>query len=85
MECVVCCACASPRDSAVVQVRVYRQPGHQADWLPCLTAPTNTSLCLLAPRDKWITPLLDFQAVAGAVDPDQERTEDLLQVGMLGG
>jgi len=30
-------------------------------------------------RDKWITPLLDFQAVAGAVDPDQERTEDLLQ------
>ncbi|KAF5837164.1 hypothetical protein DUNSADRAFT_4785 [Dunaliella salina] len=30
-------------------------------------------------RDKWITPLLDLQAVAGAVDPDQERTEDLLQ------
>jgi hypothetical protein len=25
------------------------------------------------PRDKWITPLLDFRAVAGAVDPDQAR------------
>jgi hypothetical protein len=32
------------------------------------------------PRDKWITPLLDFQSVSGAVDPDQERTEDTLQV-----
>ncbi len=32
------------------------------------------------PRDKWITPLLDFKAVTGAVDPDQERTEDTLQV-----
>lgn len=31
-------------------------------------------------RDKWITPLLDFTAVSGAVDPDQERTEDQLQV-----
>lgn len=32
------------------------------------------------PRDKWITPLLDLRAVTGAVDPDQERTEDTLQV-----
>eukprot|EP00798_Chlamydomonas_sp_ICE-L_P019129 gene19129-25736_t len=24
-----------------------------------------------APRDKWITPLLDFRSVFGAVDPDQ--------------
>lgn len=31
------------------------------------------------PRDKWITPLLDFQSVSGAMDPDQERTEDNLQ------
>ncbi|KAG1671691.1 hypothetical protein FOA52_007483 [Chlamydomonas sp. UWO 241] len=31
------------------------------------------------PRDKWITPLLDFQSVSGAVDPDQERTEDTIQ------
>jgi len=31
------------------------------------------------PRDKWITPLLDLRAVTGAVDPDQERTEDTLQ------
>jgi len=31
------------------------------------------------PRDKWIAPLLDFRAVTGAVDPDQERTEDQLQ------
>ena len=23
------------------------------------------------PRDKWITPLLDFKSVSGAVDPDQ--------------
>lgn len=29
-------------------------------------------------RDKWITPLLDFQSVAGAVDLDQERTEENL-------
>jgi hypothetical protein len=33
-----------------------------------------------SPRDKWITPLLDLRAVTGAVDPDQERTEDVLQV-----
>lgn len=32
-----------------------------------------------APRDKWITPLLDFQAIAEAFDPDQERTEQSLQ------
>jgi hypothetical protein len=25
------------------------------------------------PRDKWITPLLDFKSVGGAVDPDQGR------------
>ncbi len=31
------------------------------------------------PRDKWITPLLDIRSVTGAVDPDQERTEDNLQ------
>lgn len=30
-------------------------------------------------RDKWITPLLDFQSVAGAVDLDQERAEEMLQ------
>lgn len=23
------------------------------------------------PRDKWITPLLDFKSVSGAIDPDQ--------------
>lgn len=27
------------------------------------------------PRDKWITPLLDFDAVAGGLDLDQERSE----------
>ncbi|GAX83742.1 hypothetical protein CEUSTIGMA_g11167.t1 [Chlamydomonas eustigma] len=31
------------------------------------------------PRDKWITPLLDFGSVSGAIDPDQERSEDNLQ------
>eukprot|EP00879_Flechtneria_rotunda_P005733 GHRR01006034.1.p1 GENE.GHRR01006034.1~~GHRR01006034.1.p1 ORF type:complete len:373 (+),score=140.86 GHRR01006034.1:200-1318(+) len=30
------------------------------------------------PRDKWITPLLDWQSVLGAVDPDQSRTEDAM-------
>lgn len=30
-------------------------------------------------RDKWITPLLDLKSVTGAVDPDQERSEDNLQ------
>ncbi|KAJ9505099.1 hypothetical protein QJQ45_020834 [Haematococcus lacustris] len=34
---------------------------------------------MTTPRDKWITPLLDLGAVTGAVDLDQERTEDTLQ------
>lgn len=33
------------------------------------------------PRDKWIAPLLDLQAIREAFDPDQERTEDSIQVG----
>ncbi|WIA38714.1 hypothetical protein OEZ86_002014 [Tetradesmus obliquus] len=28
------------------------------------------------PRDKWITPLLDWQSISGAFDPDQSRTEE---------
>uniref|UniRef100_A0A383WLA9 Uncharacterized protein n=1 Tax=Tetradesmus obliquus TaxID=3088 RepID=A0A383WLA9_TETOB len=28
------------------------------------------------PRDKWITPLLDWQSISGAFDPDQSRTKD---------
>lgn len=27
-------------------------------------------------RDTWITPLIDLQAIAGSVDPDQERNEE---------
>jgi hypothetical protein len=27
------------------------------------------------PRDKWITPLLDWDAVVGGLDVDQERSE----------
>ncbi|KAI8471925.1 MAG: CemA family-domain-containing protein [Monoraphidium minutum] len=30
------------------------------------------------PRDKWITPLLDWQSIIGAFDPDQSRTEDAM-------
>eukprot|EP00775_Hariotina_reticulata_P008706 gene8706-8887_t len=30
------------------------------------------------PRDKWITPLLDWQSIYGAFDPDQSRTEDAM-------
>lgn len=30
------------------------------------------------PRDKWITPLLDLDAVREGLDPDQERSEQLL-------
>ncbi|GBF89761.1 hypothetical protein Rsub_02931 [Raphidocelis subcapitata] len=30
------------------------------------------------PRDKWITPLLDWQSITGAFDPDQRRTEDAM-------
>lgn len=29
----------------------------------------------ISPRDKWLTPLLDWTAVFQAFDPDQERTE----------
>jgi hypothetical protein len=36
--------------------------------------PTNN-----APRDKWMTPLLDWKAIAEAFDPDQERTEQNMQ------
>ncbi|GFR42215.1 hypothetical protein Agub_g3106 [Astrephomene gubernaculifera] len=30
------------------------------------------------PRDKWITPLLDWDAVREGLDPDQERSEQML-------
>ncbi|GIL92566.1 hypothetical protein Vretimale_18979 [Volvox reticuliferus] len=30
------------------------------------------------PRDKWITPLLDWDAVKEGLDPDQERSEQML-------
>jgi hypothetical protein len=30
------------------------------------------------PRDKWITPLLDWRSIVGAFDPDQSRTEDAM-------
>ncbi|KAG2492721.1 hypothetical protein HYH03_009134 [Edaphochlamys debaryana] len=30
------------------------------------------------PRDKWITPLLDWAAVREGLDPDQERTEQMI-------
>lgn len=35
------------------------------------------------PRDKWMTPLIDWKAIREAFDPDQERTEMSIQTEAL--